>query len=54
MRLNARARESLEEIQLLTVRVIGDLCGTARQHISALYRLSEAGALLDLLCSHAT
>ncbi len=53
MRLNSRAREAVEEIQLLSTRIVAELCAGVRRRLEPLYRLSDALALLDLLCSHA-
>lgn len=52
--LDARQQEAFSDVCLFTCRALTDLRTTMRTHISWLHALSEAIALLDMLCSFAT
>ncbi|KAL6046684.1 MutS protein msh4 [Balamuthia mandrillaris] len=51
---NARLSESMNEILLMTDRIIEDLLNKIRKHIGCLFKVSESIALLDMLASFAT
>lgn len=52
--LNARINESMDEIFLLTDRVIEELLSETRKFIGCIYKIAEAVALIDLICSFTT
>ncbi|ORZ32677.1 hypothetical protein BCR44DRAFT_1231227 [Catenaria anguillulae PL171] len=51
MKLNERVRESMNEIFLISDRIVVDLKEELRSKIGVLYKVSESIALVDLLCS---
>lgn len=53
MKFNQRVKESLEEIFLISDRILADLLAHAKESLSELYSLSEIIGELDLLCSAA-
>lgn len=51
--LNTRQNESLNEIMLLTARVLDELLHSLRQNLATLYSINDTIAMLDLLTSFA-
>lgn len=52
-KLNGRMRETLEEVLAISINIVGELLQIVLARISALYKASEAIALLDVLWSFA-
>ncbi|KAI8604094.1 DNA mismatch repair protein Msh4 [Dissophora ornata] len=51
MKKNAKIKDSLTEVYLMSDKIVGDLSGDVRLEIGALYKASEAIAMLDMLIS---
>ncbi|KAF8641530.1 hypothetical protein AX16_009908 [Volvariella volvacea WC 439] len=52
-KMNARMRDALDETLILSEKIIQELLGKIVHHIGALYKASEAVALVDMLWSFA-
>ncbi|KAF9155098.1 MutS protein msh4 [Linnemannia schmuckeri] len=50
---NAKINDSLTEVYLMSDKIVGDLSSNIRSEIGALYKASEAIAMLDMLLSFA-